>query len=294
MNLRQVETFCAVMRCRTVVAAAHELGISQPAVSNSIKHLEAQLGFPLFEKVSNRLVPTNDALALYRESEPLESMAHALAARLSDIQLLRRGSLRIIATQALGRSIVAPSVSRFTNGGRDIYVYFDIRRMEGVVESIETGFADLGFAVAPAPRPGINIEVVASAEMVVAMPRGHPLASRRVIAPVDIAKERLIGLEASSRIGSRLRKAFDDCETPYRCDVEVRHCVSACMLVERGVGVSVVDEFSARRTAGWDIELRPFVPAITLNACVMHSASRSLSRLAKRFLSEVRNAGKTA
>lgn len=290
MNLRQVETFCAVMRCRTIVAAAHDLGISQPAVSNSIKHLEAQLGLPLFERIANRLVPTNDALALYREAEPLDSMAQALAARLSDIKLLRRGHLRIIATQALGRSMVAPSVSRFTNGGRDIYVYFDIRRMEGVVESIETGFADLGFAIAPAPRPGIRNEVVASAQMVVALPRGHPLASRRAIEPADIVKERVIGLETSSRIGSLVRNTFDDCATPYRCDVEVRHCVSACMLVERGVGVSVVDEFSARGTAGWDIELRPFVPAITLDACVMHLDSRPLSRLAKRFLSDVKSA----
>ena len=54
MNLRQVEIFCAVMRCRTVTAAAHELSISQPAVSNALKQLESHLGFLLFERIGGR------------------------------------------------------------------------------------------------------------------------------------------------------------------------------------------------------------------------------------------------
>ena len=61
MNLRQLEIFSAVMRFRTTVAAAQELSMSQPAVSNAIKHIETQLGFRLFERVGNRLVPTEEA-----------------------------------------------------------------------------------------------------------------------------------------------------------------------------------------------------------------------------------------
>src|ERR1700730_12318928 len=43
MNLRQIELLRAVVRCETTVRAAQELGLSQPAVSNAIKHLEGQL-----------------------------------------------------------------------------------------------------------------------------------------------------------------------------------------------------------------------------------------------------------
>lgn len=291
MNLRQVEVFCAVVRCRTLVAASHELGVSQPAVSNAIKHLEAQLGIVLFERVSNRLVPTQEALSLYRDAEPLQAMGKALETRISDIRNLKRGNLRILATQALGRAFVARAAARFAKRGSGLYVYFDIRRMEGVVEAIETGFADLGFAIDPATRPGIAIEPLARGRMVVAIPRGHPLASLSSVGPEDLAGERVVGLEEPSRIGSSVRKVFEQKGVTYRCDVEVRHCTSACMLVEQGTGVAIVDEFSASPIAGWNIEIRPFTPEIALQACAMYVQARTPSRLARRFIAELRNLG---
>ena len=57
MNLRQIELLRAVVRCETTVRAAQELGLSQPAVSNAIKHLESQIGFPLtIEPVKGQMV----------------------------------------------------------------------------------------------------------------------------------------------------------------------------------------------------------------------------------------------
>ncbi len=75
MNIRQLEIFCAVTRSRTTVAAAFELGISQPAVSNTIKHLEDNLGFSLFDRIGNRLVPTAEGKAVYQDVQPLQTMA---------------------------------------------------------------------------------------------------------------------------------------------------------------------------------------------------------------------------
>ena len=53
MNLRQLEILRAVIRHRTTVAAADELALSQPAISNALKAMEAQAGFALFERVNN-------------------------------------------------------------------------------------------------------------------------------------------------------------------------------------------------------------------------------------------------
>jgi DNA-binding transcriptional LysR family regulator len=290
MKLRQVEIFCAVMRCRTTLAAAFELGVTQPAISAAIKHMEAQLGLVLFERVGNRLVPTVEAQALYRDAEPLAAMARGLAARVQDLRHARRGHLRIIATQAVGRSIVAGALARFLERRRNVRVYFDVRRMEGVVESIESGFADLGIALAPASRPGITAEPVLAGRMVVALPLGHRRAPQAMLTPGDLQQERLVGLEAASRLGSLVRQAFDDAGMPYRPATEVRHGVTACMLVERGLGVAVVDEFSAAPGHGWRIERRPFQPTLSINACVMHLRGRPLSRLAARFLAELREA----
>jgi DNA-binding transcriptional LysR family regulator len=66
MNLRQLEILRAVICHRTTVAAADELALSQPAVSNALKTMEAQA-----ERVNNRLFPTAEAMALHKESEAI-------------------------------------------------------------------------------------------------------------------------------------------------------------------------------------------------------------------------------
>ena len=72
MTLRQLEILRAIIRCRTTMAAARQLGLSQPAVSNALKAMETQAGFALFERINNRLFPTREALALHEEADLVE------------------------------------------------------------------------------------------------------------------------------------------------------------------------------------------------------------------------------
>lgn len=52
--------------------------------------------------------------------------------------------------------------------------------------------------------------------------------------------------------------------------IEVRHSATACMLVEKGIGVAVVDAFSAGTPRQWNLEVRPYVPALTITASLIH------------------------
>ncbi|MFT4185399.1 MAG: LysR family transcriptional regulator, partial [Rhizobium sp.] len=96
MNPRQLEIFRAIMRDGTLTAAANSLGISQPAASKFLHHLEDQLGYTLFDRIGGRLVPTMEANLLFadadrvfREIEALKSLARDIGAR--KIGLLRLG-----------------------------------------------------------------------------------------------------------------------------------------------------------------------------------------------------------
>jgi len=67
INLRQVEIFRATMKFGTVTAAAVALGSSQPTITRELARLQAHVGFSLFERKRQRLVPTARALKLYQE-----------------------------------------------------------------------------------------------------------------------------------------------------------------------------------------------------------------------------------
>lgn len=151
MNLRQIELFRAVVRCQTTVKAARELGLSQPAVSNAIKHLESQAGFPLFERVNNRLFPTAEARQLYQASDPISALHAAL--KVQDLRDSRAGHVGIIATPPLGYGVVPAALRAFLLRRPKVRISFDVRRFESVVESVETGGCRTGLRDGDRGRP---------------------------------------------------------------------------------------------------------------------------------------------
>lgn len=288
MNLRQIELMRAVVRCETTVRAAQELGLSQPAVSNAIKHLESQVGFPLFERVNNRLFPTAEARTLYEESEPIFALHAALEARVQDIKENRAGHIRIIATPPLGYGVLPAALRNFLVKRPKVRVSFDIRRFEHVLESVENGTAELGFVMGLDDDRGLDAETFFAGDMVCVMRPEHPLAAKATITPEDLRDASYIALEQGTRMGTIVRRAFAQADVPFRFSVEVRYCNTACVLAESGVGVAVVDPLSPVFSGHYDLAIRPFAPASEVRASAVRSRKRPISRAADAFLREVR------
>jgi len=291
MNLRQLEILRAVIRHRTTVAAADELALSQPAISNALKSMEAQVGFTLFERINNRLFPTADAMSLYEDSEAIFALHAKLENRVRDLRERRSGHLALVATPPLGYSIIPPTLSGFLRRRPQTRVFFDVRRYEGIIEGVLGNVAELGFALGLSNHPGIAHELVHTGEMVCVMPPGHPLADQPSIAASDLIGFPLIGLERGTRLGEAVRNSFAQAGVPFQPTVEVRYCNTACVLASTGVGVAVVDPFSPQQ-GGVDLAVRPFTPRTPVGAYMLWSEARPLSNLAKTFRTEVRNAAR--
>ncbi len=288
MNLRQIELLRAVIRCETTVRAAQELGLSQPAVSNAIKHLESQVGFPLFERVNNRLFPTAEARTLYEESEPIFTLHAALEARVQDIKENRAGHIRIIATPPLGYGVLPAALRNFLVKRPKVRVSFDVRRFEHVLESVENGTAELGFVMGMDDDRGLDAETFFTGDMVCVMRPEHPMAAKATVTPEDLREVPYIALEQGTRMGTIVRRAFAEAGVPFRFSVEVRYCNTACVLAESGVGIAVVDPLSPVFSGHYDLAIRPFAPASRVTASAVRSRKRPISRAADAFLREVR------
>jgi DNA-binding transcriptional LysR family regulator len=292
MNLRQLEILRAVVRHRTTVAAAEELALSQPAISNALKAMEAQAGFALFERVNNRLFPTAEAMALYKESEAIFALHAKLESRVRDLRENRAGHLSIVATPPLAYSIIPPALSDFLRRRPQTRMFFDVRRYEGIIDGVLSRVAELGFALGFSHHPGIAHEVVHRGEMVCVLPPGHALAGRDEISASDLIGRPFIGLERGTQLGEAVRDSFARAGAPFQPTVEVRYCNTACVLAAAGVGAAVVDPFSPRQSGNGGLVVRPFVPKTPALAYMLWSEAQPLSRLAEAFLSEVRQASR--
>src|SRR6266568_2734327 len=113
LNLRQIETFRAVMISGSIVGAAKLMSVTQPGVSRTIGMLEDRLGYALFQRRGRRIVATPEAEALYREVELSYRSIESIARVAHDIGLQRAGALRVATLPGLAQWLVPRAISRF-------------------------------------------------------------------------------------------------------------------------------------------------------------------------------------
>lgn len=283
MKLRQLEAFRAVVRNGTTAAAAHELGVSQPNVSNLVRHMEDQIGIELFARQGGRLVPTAEAERIYQDLEPVFSMLKGVEQRISDLRDSTAGSLRIVATPSMASSIVGHSLKRFLDRWPNVRITLDIRRMESLINKIQTRQAEIGIALSFEEHPSIHTEAIHEGKFVAVLSRTHPLAQEDVITPRLLRGHRIISMERGTPLGLKIARAFKASEEDYNWSVETRYGYTACSMAGMGIGVALVDEYIARATEFAHLEKRPFKPAVPVVAYMVYSRETPLSRIAQNY-----------
>ncbi|UNU44687.1 LysR family transcriptional regulator [Sphingopyxis sp. YF1] len=123
MSLLQLRTFVEVYRCRSLTEAARAIGITQPAASQHIASLEAQLGHPLFDRHSRGVWPTaiaDDLAASIGSSLDTAEVALATArARSSRIS----GTVHIAAPSDLLGEMITPRLAPLLDVGLDLRLH---------------------------------------------------------------------------------------------------------------------------------------------------------------------------
>ena len=259
--------------------------MSQSAVSNAIKHAESQLGFKLFERVSNRLVPTVEAKLLLEEAEPLFAHQQAVNQRAADLKAGRLGRIRVVATAELSESILPAVMLHFLTAHPGVYVSLDTRPLSSVLDAVESGLADVGFGMEAHDRHGLTLELIASITTVCLCQPDNPLATLPFVTPTDLLDQKLVAPQTSNGIGVLIAEAFNKAATPYAPTVGVRFLNVAARLVQENWGVALLDEITASSGRYADLAVLPFQPKIQLTLSAMVSKQRTPSRLTKKFVS---------
>ena len=126
---------------------------------------------------------------------------------------------------------------RFLKDRSEVSIAYDVRRLEHVVEAVQIGAADVGLVLGLDRHPAVNVEVLSRTHMVAVLPNVKGLAEAAVTAKA-LSDSDFIGLENSSRLGQKVRAAFDRDGASYRPRVEVRYCSTATVLVSVGIGAA--------------------------------------------------------
>ncbi|MGA2125398.1 MAG: LysR family transcriptional regulator [Xanthobacteraceae bacterium] len=121
-HLNDLLAFLAVGRERSFTRAAAKLGVSQSALSHTIRELEERLGVRLLTRTTRSVSPTDAGERLLRTVGPRLEEVEAELAALSELREKPAGTIRITATDYAADTILWPKLAKFLRQYPDIKV----------------------------------------------------------------------------------------------------------------------------------------------------------------------------
>ncbi|MCS0505189.1 LysR family transcriptional regulator [Ancylobacter mangrovi] len=174
MEIKELRSFVRVAETLNFNRAAEQLNTSQPVVTKTVAQLEHKLGVKLFERTTRRVALTAAGVVMRREAEGLlahfdrvqRAVRHAVAAE--------SGRFAIGVTP-LAMQTVFPALIR---GFREAHPQIDVSICElptdAQVKALLAAEIDVGFLLAPADDPALEVRTVHSEQMRLAIPIAHP------------------------------------------------------------------------------------------------------------------------
>jgi len=294
MRFRQIEVFHAVYTTGSISAAARALHVSQPSVSKVLHHTQQQLDLELFRLVRGRLVPTDQAHALFVEVADVFERVHSLQKTVGNLKNVSTGHIRLAVVPSLGLQLAPLAIARFRQ--QHPQVTFDVQTLhhDEVFEALYERSCDIAIAYDPPTHPRMKRRDLDAGELMLLF-RKASLPEVGDTVPMQLLDGRdMVGLTTGGPVGEVFSREL------RRLGISVREVVSnqtfyiAAALTRCGAGMAVVDEFTARASVDESTAFRPFSPSLRFKVQCVHLEDRPPSKAAVDFLEvfgKVRGAG---
>ena len=284
MRIRHIEIFYAVYRHKTISAAARRLNISQPAVSKALRHAEDQIGFPLFVRTGRGLVATQQAHVLYVEVSKVYNSVARVQQTSKDLKKTINGQLKISTVTGLSYEILPRTIARL----RTTYAHtaFELQTLHysDLIASLRDFDTHIGLVFEAPRHAGLVREHMGSGEFTCVFEKQKFTHDAPRVSLKDILRQEVISLNPTGPLGGKLWEEINTINASFDAVATAESCFVAKSLAACGVGVAIVDEFTARAPGFSGLECAKLEPQIELNVYALYLESRPLTRIAKAFL----------
>jgi DNA-binding transcriptional LysR family regulator len=261
MEIKQLRAFVAIAEEKTFTAGAKRVNVTQAAVSMQIRHLEEQVGLPLFTRTPRRVILTQAGeLLLDRARRVLREHDSALD-ELAELAGAEHGRLRIGSASAMFATVQLPGILEKLKGR---YPNAEISVSSGtsskLVELILQGDVDIAFVSLPIQATTVQTELLFSDEVVAIAYPGHPKAGSKYVSAETLACENLILGERGGNTRRMIDDFFEAANVKPNVVMELsrQEAINKMVESELGVGIAGAKNSAAEAAAGkivqWWIE----------------------------------------
>ena len=242
MTLQQLQYFLAAFRHGSFSAAAEEMHMAQPSLSEQVRRLEAELGVRLFHRVGRGLTPTEAGMALRPHAERTLDAAEAARESVVAVRELRGGTATI---GTWGTARYYPGVDLVTEFRRrhpNVRVRVVGQNSSEVAEAVRTGELEAGVIALPIDDRGLDVQPIMRDEILYAST--DPARVRRPVTIEALASAPLILPDASWATEDPTRRQLTELAqrvgVSIQPEIDVEDVEVAIELCTRGLGDTII------------------------------------------------------
>ena len=239
MDLQALNIFLAVAQERSFSRAAAKVHRTQPAVSQAVRRLEADLGEELIDRSSKSGTLTEAGKVLQNYGQRLIRLAEETESVMRDLRDLRRGRVLIGANEAAVHTLL-PLMGRFRQ--RHPQIAIDVRRVPArqIAVEVQQGSLDFG-ALTFRPSEGGLLEVaVGSDELVLLVPPSHAFAAHRQVTMEDVGTQAVVAHNDPSPARERVLRLFEQKHIALKMVIALPSLDGIKRAVEMKLGVALL------------------------------------------------------
>lgn len=192
MELRHLRYFVAVAEELHFRRAAERLHVAQPAVSEQVRKLEAELGVRLFDRTQRNVALTDAGAALLTEAYRV--LRQAEAARVAARSASDRPRLRIGYVPTALRASIPRTLRRLVAAMPNLQTTIEPGSGLELVDAVRAGELDVAVVSLPVPTAGVRVTLLGEQRAVAVFPVDHEHAVKPHVALERIAPERIVVL----------------------------------------------------------------------------------------------------
>jgi len=261
MELQQIRYVLELARQRNFTRAAQACHVSQPTLSHQVRKLENELGEPLFKRLRSGAVPTPFGERFLARARKIHAEVQGAQADARSLGEEVHGELTVGAIPTIAPYLLPGWIYRFTQRHPHVQLAIREETTDVLVRQLLDGSVDL--AVLSPPFDGDELTEcrrILRDELLVTVPRDHPLASRETIPVKELTELPLMLLKEEHCLS---RQSLAICEmSGYQPKVAINSSQldTVLALVETGFGVSFTPSIAVPSLGNRKVAYRTLSP----------------------------------
>ncbi|NOU92740.1 LysR family transcriptional regulator [Paenibacillus sp. LMG 31456] len=265
-NMEWYRVFYFTAKAGSLSRAAEELFITQPAVTHSIKQLEAKLGGQLFIRTSKGVTLTTEGEVLFKYIEQAYHFISNGERKIAEMHQLIEGEIKIGAGDTLCRHYLLPHLQKFHEAYPSIKIQVTNRTTAETVALLKEGKIDLGIINLPLVQADNKVQVQESIQIEDCFVAGlkHKHLSESPISLETLLQQPIILLEKGSSIRTYIDTFAESQGFTIKPEIELGSIDLLVDFARSGFGIAyVIKDFVSNELAEgslFEIQLKTPVP----------------------------------